>query len=231
MKAFLKKYGHGIPLALYSVIYLVWFFLLEQRRTRGYMVVHMNIDDYIPFCEVFVIPYLLWFLYVPAVLIYLFLHDKDSYWKNAVFLCTGMTVFLIFSTFIPNIHHLRLKQFPRDNVFTWIIGMLWKADTPTNLFPSIHVYNSLGAHFAVLNNAKLRSDRRIRYGSLALCVSIILSTMFIKQHSMFDVLTAFIMGAVMYAAVYSYDLVTVWRYRYQYQAAKRARKRARIKIG
>ena len=142
-----------------------------------------------------------------------------------------MTVFLIFSTFIPNIHHLRLKQFPRDNVFTWIIGMLWKADTPTNLFPSIHVYNSLGAHFAVLNNAKLRSDRRIRYGSLALCVSIILSTMFIKQHSMFDVLTAFIMGAVMYAAVYSYDLVTVWRYRYQYQAAKRARKRARLKIG
>lgn len=231
MKAFLKKYRHGIPLALYGMVYLIWFFLLEQRATRRYMVVHMNIDDYIPFCEAFVIPYLLWFVYVPAVLLYLFFHDKDGYWKNAVFLCAGMTVFLVVSTFIPNIHHLRLKQFPRENIFTWMIGLLWRADTPTNLFPSIHVYNSMGAHFAVLNNEKLRGDKRIRCGSAVLCISIILSTMFIKQHSMFDVLTAFIMSAVMYGTVYSYDLVTLWRYRHQYQMAKRARKRARIKIG
>lgn len=231
MKMFLQKYKHGIPLALYGVIYLTWFFILEQRTIRGYMVVHMNIDDYIPFCEAFVVPYLLWFVYVPAVLLYLFFHDREGYWKNAVFLCVGMTVFLVISTFIPNVHHLRPRQFPRENIFTWMIGMLWKADTPTNLFPSIHVYNSLGAHFAVLNNERLRSDKRIRYGSLVLCISIILSTMFIKQHSMFDVLTAFIMSAVMYAAVYSFDLVTAWRYRRQYQMAKRARRRARIKVG
>lgn len=231
MKAFIQKYKHGIPLVLYGMIYLAWFFVLEQRTIRGYMVVHMNIDDYIPFCEAFVVPYLLWFVYVPAVLMYLFFHDREGYWKNAVFLCVGMTVFLVISTFIPNIHHLRLRQFPRENVFTWMIGLLWKADTPTNLFPSIHVYNSLGAHFAVLNNEKLRSNKGIRYASLVLCVSIILSTMFIKQHSMFDVLTAFIMSAVMYAAVYSYDLVMVWRCRHQYQTAKRARRRAGIKIG
>lgn len=228
MKAFMEKYKHGIPLALYGVVYLLWFILLEQRKTTDYMVVHMNIDDYIPFCEVFVVPYLLWFVYVPAVLLYLFFRNREDYWKNVVFLCTGMTVFLIISTFIPNIHHLRLRQFPRENVFTWIIGLLWKTDTPTNLFPSIHVFNSLGAHFAVISNEKLSANKWIRRGSLLLCVSIILSTMLIKQHSMFDVLTAFIMSAVMYAVVYSYDMVTVWKYRYHYQQAKRARKRARM---
>lgn len=228
MKAFMEKYKHGIPLALYGVVYLLWFILLEQRKTTDYMVVHMNIDDYIPFCEVFVVPYLLWFVYVPAVLLYLFFRNREDYWKNVVFLCTGMTVFLIISTFIPNIHHLRLRQFPRENVFTWIIGLLWKTDTPTNLFPSIHVFNSLGAHFAVISNEKLSANKWIRRGSLLLCVSIILSTMLIKQHSMFDVLTAFIMSAVMYGVVYSYDMVTVWKYRYHYQQAKRARKRARM---
>lgn len=228
MKAFMEKYKHGIPLALYGAVYLLWFILLEQRKTTDYMVVHMNIDDYIPFCEVFVVPYLLWFVYVPAVLLYLFFRNREDYWKNVVFLCTGMTVFLIISTFIPNIHHLRLRQFPRENVFTWIIGLLWKTDTPTNLFPSIHVFNSLGAHFAVISNEKLSANKWIRRGSLLLCVSIIFSTMLIKQHSMFDVLTAFIMSAVMYAVVYSYDMVTVWKYRYHYQQAKRARKRARM---
>ena len=98
------------------------------------------------------------------------------------------------------------------------------ADTPTNLFPSIHVYNSLGAHFAVMNNETLSGKKWVRRGSLILCVSIILSTMFIKQHSMFDVLMAFIMGAVMYAAVYYYDVVAAYRF----QTGKRQRKRARI---
>ena len=225
MKAFYEKYGHGVPVIVYGVIYLVWFFLLEQRRETDIMLVHMNIDDYIPFCEVFVVPYLLWFLYVPAVLVYLFLKDRDDYWRNAAFLCAGMTVFLIISTFIPNGHHLRLRTFPRDNVFTWMIGLLWKTDTATNLFPSIHVFNSLGAHFAVINNEKLSKNRLVRTASFVLCVSIILSTVLIKQHSMFDVLTALIMAAVMYSAVYSFDLVTLWRYRVRYQAARRGRKR------
>lgn len=211
-------------MALFGIVYLIWFYLLEQRKTADYMLVHMNIDDYIPFCEVFVVPYLLWFAYVPAVLLYLFFKDRDGYWDNAVFLCTGMVVFLIISTFIPNIQHLRLRTLPRDNVFTWLIGLLWQADTPTNLFPSIHVYNSLAAHFAVINNEKLSANKWIRYGSAVLCLSIILSTMLIKQHSMFDVLTALIMGAVMYATVYYYDVVVVWRYRHRYQLAKRARK-------
>lgn len=145
MKTFMEKYKHGIPLMLYGILYLVWFVLLEERRVSKYMVIHMNIDDYIPFCEFFVVPYLLWFVYVPAVLLYLFLKDRDGYWKNVVFLCTGMTIFLVISTFIPNIQHLRIRHFPRENVFTWIIRMLWRTDTPTNLFPSIHVFNSLSA--------------------------------------------------------------------------------------
>lgn len=228
MKEIYQKYRHAVPVAAFGVVYLVWFWLLENRGRADYMLIHMNIDDYIPFCEVFVIPYLLWFAYVPAVLLYLFFKDRDGYWNNAVFLCTGMMIFLVISTFIPNVQHLRLRQFPRDNVFTWLIGMLWQTDTPTNLFPSIHVFNSLGAHFAVINHEKLSKIKWVRYGSLVLCTSIILSTMLIKQHSMFDVLTAFIMGAVMYAAVYYYNVVAVWRYRYRFQAAKRARKRAGI---
>lgn len=230
MKAFLEKYRHGGVWTVYGAIYLAWFFLLEERRNADYMVVHMNIDDYIPFCEVFVVPYLLWFVYVPAAVIYLFLHDREGYWKSTLFLCIGMTVFLVISTFVPNMHHLRPRQFARDNVFTWLIGLLWKADTPTNLFPSIHVYNSLGAHFAVLNSEKLSRNKVIRYGSLVMCISIILATMLIKQHSMFDVLTAFIMSAVMYGVVYNYDVIAVWKYRHSVQGAKRARKRARARV-
>ena len=100
---------------------------------------------------------------------------------------------------------------PRENIFTGMIAHLYRIDTPTNLWPSIHVYNSIGAHLAVMHDQKLAANKPVQIGSLILCVSIILSTVFIKQHSMFDVLTAFIMAGIMYAVVYQANIVTAWR--------------------
>ena len=119
-----------------------------------------------------------------------------------------MTDFLLISTLWPNGHHLRPSVMPRENIFTAMIAHLYKVDTPTNLWPSIHVYNSIGAHLAVVHNYQLAKNKMIRTGSLTLCIAIILSTVFIKQHSMFDVITAFVMAAVMYAVVYQADIVT-----------------------
>ncbi len=203
----LMNYRHAIPLIVYGIVYWFWFSYLEKTVTSHYRIIHMSVDDYIPFCEVFVIPYFLWFVYVSAVVLYMLFRNKDDYYKTCVFLFTGMTIFLIISTLWPNGHHLRPSVMPRDNIFTHMIAALWRTDTPTNLWPSIHVYNSLGAHFAVIHNEELSRRRWIKNGSAVLACSIILSTVLIKQHSMFDVLTAFVMAAVMYTVVYRFDLV------------------------
>ena len=221
--AFIQEYKHGL-LFLYGLVYIPWFTYLEQSVTTHFNVIHLVIDDYIPFIEYFIVPYMLWFLYVAAGVAYFFFRNKAEYYKLCIFLMTGMTVFLVISTIYPNGTYLRPVVFERDNIFVDAVKWLYSTDTPTNLFPSIHVYNSLGAHFAVMNNETLSGKKWVRRGSMILCVSIILSTMFIKQHSMFDVLMAFIMGAVMYAAVYYYDVVGAYRF----QTGKRQRKRARI---
>ena len=211
MKKFYERYKHAIPLFIYAIIYLSWFGYLEKTVKRPANLMHMNLDDKIPLCEVFIVPYLLWFVYISAVVLYFFFKDKQDYYRACTFLFTGMTVFLVVSTFWPNGHHLRPAVMPRDNIFSTMVAMLYKTDTPTNLWPSIHVYNSLGAHFAVFRNEKLHRKPVVHIGSLVLCVSIILSTMFLKQHSVFDVLTAFIMAAVMYIVVYGFDIVTIWQ--------------------
>lgn len=201
-----KRYRHIIPLLIFFVVYISWFSWLEQDVT-DYRVIHMDLDDHIPFCEVFIVPYLLWFLYVAAVVVFLIFRNKQEYYKACIFLMTGMTVFLIISTLWPNGHHLRPIIMPRDNIFSSLVAMLWRADTPTNLWPSIHVYNSLGAHFAVINSRELADRKGIKITSLILSVSIILSTMLLKQHSVFDVITALSLGGVMYVLVYRYDWI------------------------
>ncbi|MCR4727106.1 MAG: serine/threonine protein phosphatase, partial [Lachnospiraceae bacterium] len=45
------------------------------------------------------------------------------------------------------------------------------------------------------------------------CISIIMSTMFIKQHSFFDVFTALVMSTVMALFVYREDVLAFYRNR------------------
>lgn len=204
-KLIFEKNKHIIPLLIYAAVYLIWFAWLEKTNVKDFRVIHMALDDYIPFCELFVIPYFLWFGYVAAVVIYLFFKNKQDYYKTLTFLCTGMTLFLVISTIWPNGHELRLSVMPRENFLTDMVAALWRADTATNLWPSIHVFNSMGAHFAVMHSKEIAASRwhaPVRIGSGILATSIILSTMFIKQHSVFDVITGLLLGVVMYVLVY-----------------------------
>ena len=207
LKHIYTKYRHGIPLLIYMVIYMTWFTWLEENNTKNYRIIHVSMDDYIPFCEVFIIPYFLWFAYVALVVAFLFLKNKQEFYRACAFLFTGMTIFLIISTLWPNGHHLRPAVMPRDNIFTDAVSFLWKLDTPTNLWPSIHVYNSMGAHFAVIRSAELENKKGVKIASCMLAFSIILSTMFLKQHSVFDVITGIALGSVMYMLIYRRDAV------------------------
>lgn len=208
-RKFWEQYKHLIPLLAYMLFYMTWWTHLEDTITKDYRVIHMGIDDHIPFLEVFIIPYLAWFAYVSVTVLLLFFRDdtKKEYYRCLIFLCTGMTLFLLISTLMPNGHQLRPAVMPRDNVFTHMITNLWRTDTPTNLWPSIHVYNSLGAHFAIANSKSFVHHKALRMASLFLALSIILSTMFIKQHSFFDVLTAIGLASIMYVVVYKRDLI------------------------
>lgn len=205
MKTFFQKYKHSLVL-LYGLIYMPWFLWLESRANLPYHVIHISLDDKLPFIEYFIIPYLLWFLYVAAVFIYLFFQkNKKEFYQYCIFLFTGMTLFLIISTVYPNGHLLRPSSFERHNVFTFAVQILYQADTATNIFPSLHVFNSIAAHRAVANNAKLRGNLLIRGGSFLLMVSIILATMFLKQHSVLDVISGIMLGMLMDQLVYRTD--------------------------
>ena len=212
LKLAFKKYWHAIPLLIYGFIYLKWFGYLEKTVRTDFYVIHMDIDDVIPFCEVFIIPYLLWFAYVAVVVVFLLFHNKKDYAKCGIFLITGMTIFLTISTLWPNGHLLRPQVMPRDNIFTQLIANLYQTDTSTNIWPSIHVYNSIGAHLGVATCEALKKHKGIQIGSLILCISIILSTMFIKQHSAFDVLTALVLAGFMHTLVYDQERSLVIRF-------------------
>lgn len=178
LKQIIIKYRHAWVL-LYAFIYMPWFLWLERREDVQYFIIHSPLDDYIPFVEYFIVPYLLWFVFIAVTAAYFFFTDRSGFYRFAAFLCSGMTLFLIICTIFPNGLNLRPDVFVRDNIFMDLVKTLYTADTSTNVLPSIHVFNSVGAVIAISHSRALRQNhRKIQYASYILAVLIILSTVF-----------------------------------------------------
>ena len=202
VRKFIKKYRHAWVF-LYALIYMPWFTYLEKHVTQDYYLIHSPLDDYIPFVEYFIVPYLLWFLFIAVGAGYFFFTDKNGFYRLAAFLITGMTFFLIICTVFPNGLALRPTEFERDNIFTRMVQFIYAADTPTNVLPSIHVFNSTGIAIAVAHSNKLKQKKWIQYLTYLFAGLIILSTMFLKQHSVTDVFAALVMAGIIYPFVYA----------------------------
>lgn len=200
-KQFILKYRHAWVL-LYAFIYMPWFTYLEKTVTKDYYLIHSPLDDYIPFIEYFIVPYLFWFAFMLITGLYFFFTDKTEFYRLAAFLCTGMTLFLIICTIFPNGQHLRPTSFERDNLFVDLVKMVYEKDTPTNVLPSIHAFNSIGICIAVAHSKSLKQHKRLRYLAYSIASLIILSTVFLKQHSITDVIAAVVMAAVIYPFIY-----------------------------
>ena len=202
LKKLIRKYGHVWMLS-YAFIYIPWFTRLQENINKPYHVMHTALDDMIPFEEIFIVPYLMWFLYVAATLAFFFFRNRDDYYRLCTFLFTGMTISLLVCTLFPNGTDLRTAVNPDKNLCSRLVYMLHQADTNTNVFPSIHVYNSIGTHIAVMKSESLKKHKVIRILSGILMVAICMATVSLKQHSVLDVAGAILLSAAIYPLVYA----------------------------
>lgn len=192
-----------IAILSYFVIYLVFFYLIEHVFIHPhYHVLDSALDRAIPFVPVFVIPYYFWFVYHVFALLPPFTDsDPEEYYRTAFALFSGMTVFIITSIIFPNTQTLRPSVTGND-ICSRLVRAIYAADTPTNIMPSIHVYNALIANTAICRRALKKRRAPVCAVSIICCALIILSTLFIKQHTVYDVLGAVVMYLVFYTVFF-----------------------------
>ena len=195
-RSWLARHPIGF-MALYTIFYLSVFHYLEANVPLRSILVHCRLDDLIPFCKYAVIPYFAWFVWIPFTLFYLLWKaPREDFWRLCLPLFTGMTLSLLFCAIVPNGTDLRPAYIYGNDIFTRTVRALWRTDTSTNVFPSIHVFNSVTLALAYHHCARLRGRKWlwVRVSADLLCVSIILSTMLLKQHSVFDVMGGIILA-------------------------------------
>ena len=195
---FFKKYPLMISIG-YMCIYFPIFSLLEQFCEPRY-VIHCALDDMIPFNEWFVIPYVVWFLFVPGMVLFFLRKSKEDYIKCCKVIYGGMSICLLIYYLFPN--GLSLRQPLEDkNICCMIVNQLRSADTPANVCPSIHVSSTIGILFVLFNSEKLKKYRKLKATMLVLGTFICISTVVIDQHSVVDAVCGMMLSAVLFYLV------------------------------
>ena len=214
--AILYRYRYGNVLWI-GIIYPIWFKSLERRVTvsTGYHIMHTHMDDLIPFWEWFIVPYFLWFIYIFVGLFYFMIVNKEDFYKVSLFLFVGMIASLVICEIYPNGTDFRPAYLSEKNIFMIMVKNLYRIDTPTNVFPSIHAYNSLCMHIALLKSKELREakyGKLVRYFSCFLCIFICIATLVLKQHSVLDVGGAILLCFITYGFIYGYPSFALGEY-------------------
>ncbi|HCA33794.1 MAG TPA: phosphatidic acid phosphatase [Lachnospiraceae bacterium] len=209
-KSLLEPEYRYLWMLLFWPIFGIFFAAVERLPvTRVYHPVSCAMDALIPFNEIFVIPYYFWFIYLIGTIVFLFFYDVKAFKQMMRFIIFTYGVTMIVYLVYPTCQNLRPAVFARDNILTHIVKALYAFDTNTNVCPSIHVLGSLAAMFPSWHSK--RFSGRGRFIMTILCALICVSTLFIKQHSVLDVMWGMILGIVGYlVTIVYYEPIRNW---------------------
>ena len=169
----------------YFALYFLTENLIPAEKCRP---VHCALDDIIPFCEYFVIPYVLWYVLIVVSLLYFMLYNVESFKKLQTYIIITQVAAMLIYILFPNRQDLRPDILTSDNFCTDIIMLLYSFDTNTGVCPSLHCAYSIGIASVWLKEKDV--SVLLRAGIAVFCAVICVSTMFIKQHSVLDFLAA-----------------------------------------
>ncbi len=171
------------------VVYFVLYFLTENLiPAERCMPVHCGLDDVIPFCEIFVIPYVGWYFLIAGSLIWFALHNVENFKRLQMFIMVTQALAMVAYIAFPTRQDLRPLVFPRENFLTDCVALLYSLDTNTGVCPSLHCAYSIGIASVWLKEKN--ASRVLKAFVIIFVILVCLSTMFIKQHSAVDFFAA-----------------------------------------
>lgn len=182
------QFAHA-KLWLTWLVYFALYFLTENLiPAEKCHVMHCFLDDLIPFNEYFLIFYTGWYLLVAGSLLYYFFYDVGRFRELDLYIFVTQMAAMACYIFFPSRQDLRPEVFPRENFFTWVMGLIYTFDTNTGVCPSLHVAYSLAIVSVMLKDTELKKTTKVLVTVFSILVC--LSTAFVKQHSTLDILAA-----------------------------------------
>lgn len=184
MNKFNKKWKYLILLIIMPVLGVIYDVINTNERKIYHLTT--NIDDKLPFINIFIIPYIAWYFFIFFYLLYFFFKELKVYLETLLIIVIGEIIcFLIYYFFQTTVERPVLHN---EGLFNRLTIFIYNHDEPYNCFPSLHVLTT----YAVMNSFSKIEVKQF-YNSVflyGLGTLIIISTVFVKQHVIIDVLSS-----------------------------------------
>ena len=187
-----------IIICIFLISFQSIFYLLSKIIQGEANLLNNFIDDKIPFIIYFIIPYCIWYLMLFLVPYLLYLKDKNNFIRY--------TLSFIFLVIISNIIFIAYPttvirpEVSNDTILGLLTNFIYDMDTPAlNCLPSLHCGISMLWILCTFNNSKLKKYEYLIISIIS--IIIMLSTLFIKQHVIIDLLLGNIISTIIYIIV------------------------------
>ncbi|ALC90372.1 phosphoesterase [Bacillus sp. FJAT-18017] len=203
MNTVLKKTPYLLFLLVIPVLGLIYQFL--NTHPTDAVQISTALDGYIPFLPIFIIPYILWYAYVFLYLVYFCFKDTKVYLKTIILIVVGelicFAIYFFFQTTVPR------PQVQGDGILIDLVKLIYLNDRPFNCFPSIHVLTT----FAImLGSLHIKEKHPVTILFIHILGSlIIISTLFVKQHVIPDMIGSMFLVTFLYGILFEFYQVRV----------------------
>ncbi len=191
-----RKYSPLLLMLMFPV--LGWMYALTNNiENQEVYSLAMAADEAIPYLKWFALPYSVWIFYIYVCLFYFFKKDISVYYRNLMtYAISALLCYLIYSVFQTTVARPPVIG---DDPFSWLMRYIYNRDQPYNCFPSIHCFSSYMVMRAIWTSSfRNKWNLTLITGMSSL---IIMSTLFVKQHVIMDVLGAIFVVEVVTAAI------------------------------
>lgn len=185
-----RKYGLWV---LLWIVQVVWYFVLNKYQTGSHLI-HIPLDDKIPYIKYFVIPYVLWYGYIVFAHIWTYFHSKREFLLMCSLIFLSNFLSMLVCTFYPSMHDLRpAEEAIGTDFFGSIVRWLYGSENPYCILPSQHCMLAIAITFGLITSDSLKDNLAVKIVLPIYTILVMLSTVFIKQHSIVDVFAAMVM--------------------------------------
>ena len=144
-----------------------------------------ELDNLIPFVPVFIVFYVLAFVQWGLNYLLLLAEEDGFLYKYINAEIIGKAVCIFFFIMIPTT--IQRPEVTGTGIFSWMTRTIYFFDTPVNLFPSMHCFQSWLCMRAAVETDML--PRRVKIYSILFTLGVVISTVCVKQHVFIDTVT------------------------------------------
>lgn len=193
----MKKYEKYLITIIITMGSQALIYFLIKNFINDYNIINSFID--IPLVKPFVYFYDSWYPFIILSTFLVYKYDRINY--KYLIASMILSTFMAHVTFIIYPSMVIRPTIDVNNLTDWLLDFTYKTDTPAvNCLPSVHAIYCFVTSYFILKSKEIKNSKKIIFGLFSFLI--VLSTVFVKQHVIEDVILSLIYTIIVLLIVY-----------------------------